>query len=273
MRKRLHGARGPRFWRSLDELAETEEFQELLHREFPELGGRAPGGVSRRRFMQLMSASLALGRADRLYPPAAGEDRPLCRAAGEPGSGQAALLRHLDDVDGVASGLLAESHMGRPTKVEGNPEHPASLGATDLLAQASVLSLYDPDRSQVVTNLDRIRSWSAFVEDTRLETLAGARLRLLTGTVTSPSLAALIQQVLSEYPQARWHQYNAVSRDNVLSGGQAAFGEAGGDTIRLRSCRRRCRPRRRLPHQRCRALCATPVTSCRGDGHRQTTWR
>ena len=126
----------------------------------------------------------------------------------------------------MASGLLAESHMGRPTKVEGNPEHPASLGATDLLAQASVLSLYD----LIARRWSRIST--AFAPGRPLSKTPGsrpspgARLRLLTGTVTSPSLAALIRQVLSEYPRARWHQYNAVSRDNVLSGGQAAFGEA-----------------------------------------------
>ncbi|MEE9563237.1 MAG: TAT-variant-translocated molybdopterin oxidoreductase, partial [Thermoanaerobaculia bacterium] len=225
LRERLHDTRGPRFWRSLDELAETEEFQELLHREFPELGVELPGGVSRRRFMQLMSASLALGGLTACTRQPLEKIVPYVEQPETLVPGRPLYFATSMTLDGVASGLLAESHMGRPTKVEGNPEHPASLGATDLLAQASVLSLYDPDRSQVVTNLDRIRSWSAFVDDTRLETLASARLRLLTGTITSPSLAALIQQVLSKYPQARWHQYDAVTRDNVLAGAEMAFGE------------------------------------------------
>lgn len=226
VRERLHGTRGPRFWRSLDELAETEEFQELLHREFPEMLMELPSGVSRRRFMQLMSASLALGGLTACTRQPLEKIVPYVEQPETLIPGRPLYFATSMTLDGVASGLLAESHMGRPTKVEGNPEHPASLGATDLFAQASVLTLYDPDRSQVVTNLDRIRSWSAFVEETRLETLASARLRLLTGTVTSPSLAALIQQVLSEYPRARWHQYDAVTRDNVLTGAEMALGEA-----------------------------------------------
>jgi molybdopterin-containing oxidoreductase family iron-sulfur binding subunit len=226
VRERLHDTRGPRFWRSLDELAETEELQELLHREFPEMGAELPDGVSRRRFIQLMSASLALGGLTACTRQPLEKIVPYVEQPETLVPGRPLYFATSMTVDGVASGLLAESHMGRPTKVEGNPEHPASLGATDLFAQASVLTLYDPDRSQVVTNLDRIRSWSAFVDDTRLKTLADARLRLLTGTVTSPSLAALIQQVLSEYPQARWHQYDAVTRDNVLAGAEMAFGEA-----------------------------------------------
>ena len=92
-------------------------------------------------------------------------------------------------------GVLAESHMGRPTKIEGNPDHPASLGATDVLAQAAVLGLYDPERSKTVRELGRTRAWAAFVEETRralraLEALEGARVRFLSETVTSPSLAA-----------------------------------------------------------------------------------
>ena len=226
MRERLQGTRGPRFWRSLDELAETEEFQQLLHNEFPEMGVELPDGVSRRRFVQLMSASLALGGLTACTRQPLEKIVPYVEQPESLVPGRPLYFATSMTLGGVASALLAESHMGRPTKVEGNPEHPASLGATDLFAQASVLSLYDPDRSQVVTNLDRIRSWSAFVEDTRSKTLADARLRLLTGTVTSPSLAALIQQVLSEYPQAKWHQYDAVTRSNLLHGTESAFGRA-----------------------------------------------
>ena len=99
---------------------------------------------------------------------------------------------------GYGTGLLVESHMGRPTKVEGNPSHPASLGAANVAAQASVLGLYDPDRAQVVVYRGRIGDWSTFLisMDQRrsdLLELKGAGLRILTGMITSPALADQIR--------------------------------------------------------------------------------
>ena len=131
---------------------------------------------------------------------------------------------------GYATGLLVESHMGRPTKVEGNPSHPASLGAANVFAQASVLTLYDPDRAQVVIYRGRIGDWSKFLtsmDQNRAELLIrkGAGLRILTGIVTSPSLADQIRSMLAQFPQAKWHQYEPGSRDTVREGSKLAFGE------------------------------------------------
>ena len=113
---------------------------------------------------------------------------------------------------GVATGLLVESHEGRPTKIEGNPDHPASRGATDLFAQASVLTLYDPDRSNASPQLGEIRPWSGFVAAMRGALSAqgrkGAGLRILTETVHSPTLAAQIQQILAQHPEAKWIQWD-----------------------------------------------------------------
>ena len=113
---------------------------------------------------------------------------------------------------GSATGLLVETHEGRPTKVEGNPKHPASVGATDVFAQASVLELYDPDRSQVLTYLGDIRPWSALLGE--IETALaeqkdskGAGLRFLSGTVLSPTLAAQMEALLAACPAAKWHQW------------------------------------------------------------------
>lgn len=131
---------------------------------------------------------------------------------------------------GYALGVLAESHEGRPTKIEGNPDHPASLGATDIFSQAYLLDLYDPDRSQTITSAGRIRTPAQFfavlqsaLDDQR--TKNGIGLRILTETITSPSLAAQIGQVLEKFPQAKWHVYEPVNRDHVYAGATLAFGE------------------------------------------------
>jgi molybdopterin-containing oxidoreductase family iron-sulfur binding subunit len=131
---------------------------------------------------------------------------------------------------GVAQGLLVESHEGRPTKIEGNPDHPANRGASDIFAQGSLLTLYDPDRSQTITELGEIRPWNGFIAAMRgaLTSQAatkGGGLRILTETVASPTLAAQIQQVLAQFPAAKWIQWEPINRDNARAGARAAFGQ------------------------------------------------
>jgi molybdopterin-containing oxidoreductase family iron-sulfur binding subunit len=141
-------------------------------------------------------------------------------------------------LSGVATGLLVESHTGRPTKVEGNPDHPASLGATDVFAQASILSLYDPDRSQTLSFLGDIRPWSAFLGALR-EALAaqsakqGAGLQFLTETITSPSLADQVQTLLKQFPAAKWRQYEPAGAHSGNAGARMAFGDAVNTYYRL----------------------------------------
>ncbi len=125
---------------------------------------------------------------------------------------------------GIGTGVLVESHMGRPTKIEGNPDHPSSLGATDAFMQASILGLYDPDRSQVVRHLGEISTWSEFIGALQGPIKNPGALRLLTQTVTSPTLGAQIQQLLAQYPGIQWHQWEPVNRDNVREGLRMAFG-------------------------------------------------
>jgi molybdopterin-containing oxidoreductase family iron-sulfur binding subunit len=131
---------------------------------------------------------------------------------------------------GYASPVLVESHLGRPTKIEGNDQHPASLGGTDIFAQASILGMYDPDRSQTVVSMDDQRSWQAFMGAIRgplsaQKALQGAGIRILTPTISSPTLADQLRGFLKIYPQAKWHVYEPVNRDNVLEGAKLAFGQ------------------------------------------------
>ncbi len=194
IRSRLASARGQQYWRSLEELSDTAEFRDLLQREFPRQASVWLDPVSRRGFLQLMGASLALAGLSACTRQPLEKIVPYVKAPeglilGKPQFYATAVL-----LGGCAQGVLVESHMGRPTKIEGNPQHPASLGATDAFAQAAVLTLYDPDRAQVVTNAGRISTWDAFLVavNTALDAQRlsqGAGLRVLSETVTSPTLA------------------------------------------------------------------------------------
>src|SRR5207237_4056567 len=161
IQQRLESSHGKRYWRSLEELANTEAFQELMRREFPEQADIWPNALSRRRFLTLMGASLALAGLNgcSVRPAPSVKFAPYVRAPEEAVPGKPLFFATAMTLGGTAVGLLVESHLGRPTKIEGNPDHPASRGATDLFHQASILTLYDPDRSQTVTYLGQTRTW------------------------------------------------------------------------------------------------------------------
>ena len=265
VRERLAGARGPRYWRSLEEVAATPEFGEMLHREFPRFAAEWPTDVSRRNFLQLAARLARAGRPDRLHPPADREDRPLRAPARGDRPRPAAVLRHRDAARRLGRPLLVESHEGRPTKLEGNPEHPASGGATPALAQAAVLGLYDPDRSQAPSYLGRISTWAEFSRQLvavmgAQSTAEGAGLRFLTGPVTSPSEAAAIAALLAYYPKARWHRWDALPGDEAHRGAcrrSAVRWAATTISRRPTSCSRSTR----TSWSRVRARCATRAIS------------
>jgi len=230
VRARLEQQGGPQVWRSLEAVAETAEFKDYLHREFPTNASEWLDPVGRRSFMKLMSASMALAGVTACTVQPTELIVPYVRQPEEEIPGKPLFFATAMSLGGVATGLLVESHEGRPTKIEGNPDHPASQGATDLFAQGSVLTLYDPDRSQAITQLGEIRPWSAVVTAVRGGLSAqsgtkGAGLRILTETVNSPSLAAQIQQVLQLQPNAKWIQWEPLPRDNARAGARTAFGE------------------------------------------------
>ncbi len=228
--KTIEETTGPEYWRSLEELAGSEEFQEMLHREFPKGASEWLDDFSRRGFLKTMGASLALAGLTGCTRMPNTEIVPYVRQPENVVPGRPMFYATAFTLGGYASPILVESHLFRPTKVEGNPQHPASLGGTDVYAQASILDLYDPDRAQNITYLGDVRSWNAFMEALRgplnvQKSLAGGGVRILTQTVSSPTLAAQIRSYLAANPMAKWHVYEPINRDNVYEGAKLAFGE------------------------------------------------
>jgi MoCo/4Fe-4S cofactor protein with predicted Tat translocation signal len=229
-RAQVAGTRGPEYWRSLEELAGSPDFQEMLHREFPKGASEWLDAVSRRGFLKLMGASLAMAGMTACTKQPLEPIVPYVRQPEDVVPGRPLFFATAFTLSGYASPILVESNLYRPTKIEGNERHPASLGGTDIFAQASILGMYDPDRSQTLTNLGDVRTWGALVEAMRgplssQKALEGAGIRILTPTISSPTLADQLRSLLKVYPQAKWHVYEPVNRDNVHAGAQMAFGQ------------------------------------------------
>jgi len=238
LRARASSLNGKRFWRSLDELADTREYRAFLDHEFPTDPGNDPQHLERRDVLKWMAASAALAGLTGCTKMPEQKIVPYVTPPEEIIPGRPLFYATSLTQDGIASGVLVESHMGRPTKIEGNPEHPGSLGATDVPTQAAILGLYDPDRSQTIIREGHISSWGAFVNmvndlRTNFATNKGEGLRILTGTITSPTLAAQIHAVLKQFPSARWHQWSSCGRDNVREGAKLAFGQYANAVYRL----------------------------------------
>jgi MoCo/4Fe-4S cofactor protein with predicted Tat translocation signal len=231
IRAKLAEKKGRHYWRSLEEVADTPGFKEFLYREFPQGAADWSDQLSRRNFLKVMGASLALAGLTGCSGQPPEKILPYVRQPEELIPGQPLFYASAMTLGGYATGVLIENHEGRPTKIEGNPDHPASLGSSDVWLQASILDLYDPDRSQVITRFGtRISTWDAFLENLQTElddqrSAQGAGLRILTGLITSPTLASQLEAILAEFPQAKWHQYEPAGRDQVRAGARLAFGE------------------------------------------------
>lgn len=230
IRRRLEGARGQQYWQSLDEIAETPEFVEMLHREFPDGACEWEDGVSRRSFLKMAAASLALSGLTACTKQPIQSILPYVSQPEEIVPGIPLYYATAMQLGGFATGVLVKNREGHPIKVDGNPDHPAALGGSSVWMQASILDLYDPDRSQTVTHHGEISSWGEFIS--ALSTLmqqhkntGGKGLRVLAEPVTSPTLSAQLEGVLQRFPNARLHQYEPVSRDNARDGARLAFGE------------------------------------------------
>ncbi len=229
LRARLAGLSGRAFWRSLEDVSQTAEFRAFVENELPGAASAAQA-PDRRQFLRLMAASLALGGLT-----SCGDDDGRDHEVGyvrEPTRGTpSGTLSYASStlIDGFANGILVTTRDGRPIKVEGNPEHPWSRGGTDIFGQASVLGLYDPDRSQAARYLGRPADLDQFrgamqAPFAGLRADSGRGLRLLTGPVTSPSLAAQIQALQGDFAEMRWHIHAPVARDAIYEGTDRAFG-------------------------------------------------
>jgi MoCo/4Fe-4S cofactor protein with predicted Tat translocation signal len=229
---------GPEFWRSLEELAGKPEFKEMMHREFPKGASEWLDAVSRRGFLKLMGSSLALAGMTACTRQPLEPIVPYVRQPEELIPGRPMFYASAFTLGGYATPLLVTSREFRPIKIEGNDRHPASRGGTDVYAQASLLDMYDPDRSQNVLYLGDISTWSTMVGALQgplsaQKALGGAGMRVLSRNFSSPTLVDQMQQFQKAYPQAKWHFYEPVNRDNVYAGAQMAFGQPVETTYRL----------------------------------------
>ena len=226
-------------WRDLDEYLGSPAFREAMENEFPEDAAEWTDPVSRRNFLTIMGASLALaGAAGCVRPAPQRQIVPYTRQPEQMVPGVPLFFASAVPMAGYATGVLVRSHEGRPVKIEGNPDHPSSLGGTSVHEQASVLDLYDPDRSKEVTKFGAVAGYDEAVRTLRAQLEAqrkkgnGAGLRILTGAVTSPTLADAIGRLIGgaekkgdpDLSAAKWVQYEPCGQDNVREGVTRAFG-------------------------------------------------
>ena len=228
----MSSLKGNDFWRSLEELEDTPAFREMLRERFPHFVALANGPASRRGFLKLMGASLAFGGLVGCRRP---QERIVPHASRPDGRDPGAAVQYATSMElgGAALGLLVTSLDGRPVKVEGNPGHPASGGGTHAVAQASVLELYDPDRSQAVIRNERghrmVQDWATFDAFARthfegLKATGGQSLAVLAEASSSPSRKALQHRMGEQFPRARWVEYESLSRDTERAGLRTALG-------------------------------------------------
>ena len=245
---------GKKYWRSLDELADTPLFREFVEREFPQQAEEWNDPLERRTFIKLMGASLALaGLSGCVFQPPE-KIVPNVKQPEEYVPGKALFFATAAPLFGAATPVLVRSNEGRPTKIEGNPDHPNNRpvdfpaedpvrdqrgsSATDIFTQGSLLGLYDPDRSPTPTYREEISTWTTFVGAMRSaldeqRPKQGAGIRFLTESIISPTLGAQMNDLRAALPQAKWHQYEPVNRDNARAGAIMALGQPVNTTYRF----------------------------------------
>jgi molybdopterin-containing oxidoreductase family iron-sulfur binding subunit len=235
VRAELKGAKGKKFWRSVDELADTPEFQAAVEQEFPSAAQEWVDPVSRRGFLKLMGASMALaGLAGCTKQP----DEPIYPYVKAPEDlilGKPMYFATAHPFVAGAVPLLVKSDQFRPIKIEGNPEHAYNAGTSDVFSQGTLLDLYDPDRSQHVLFEGEARQWEEFAQALRqkaVESKDGSGIYFLSETVISPTLARQWKALQAAYPKAKLVQYDpAVAGTSLAQGVNVQYALAGADVI------------------------------------------
>ena len=222
IRARLENERGPRYWRSLEQLADEPAFAEFVETEFPSVAPQ----MDRRRFLQVMGASLAMAGLAGCGKPEKGV--PYVRQPEKLIPGEAQWYASSVAFAGYAQPVLGRTHVGRPTKLEGNPQHPASGGASTAIIQAMILQLYDPDRSQVPRFKGVDTTWDSFQHEAsraaeRLDQQRGRGLHLLLGASSSPTLQRQLGDLLQRWPEARLYRFEPFEGDGYRAA-ERAFG-------------------------------------------------
>jgi molybdopterin-containing oxidoreductase family iron-sulfur binding subunit len=229
-RAKLAGQTGKTYWRSVDELADTPAFREAVRREFPAQAAEWIDAVSRRGFLKVMGASLALAGLSGCTKQPDEEIYPYVKEPEDLILGRPVYFATAMPFNTGAVPLLIKSDAYRPIKVDGNPEHPVNRGSSDPLSQGSLLDLYDPDRSARVLYRGEVREFAAFLAVFRAlladkKASGGTGIYILSDTVTSPTLAAQWKAAQKTYPSAKWVQWDAINRDSAYSASKTAFGD------------------------------------------------
>ncbi|MGC1297471.1 MAG: TAT-variant-translocated molybdopterin oxidoreductase [Alloacidobacterium sp.] len=230
VRKKLSGKTGKKYWRSLEELADKPGFGEMLSREFPQQASEWIDPVSRRGFLKLAGASLALAGLSGCTKQPDEAIYPYIKAPEDLVLGKPMYFATAFPFPTGAVPVLVKSDAFRPIKIDGNPEHPYIKGGSDPFTQGTLLDLYDPDRSQHIIYRGETRTWVTFQAAWRSaladkKSAGGAGVYFLSGTVTSPTLAAQWKKAQATFPNAKWIQYDAVNRDSACAASKAAFGD------------------------------------------------
>ena len=229
-RAKLANKTGKTYWRSLDELADTPAFREAVQREFPSQAAEWLDAPSRRGFLKVMGASLALAGLSGCTKQPDEHIYPYVKEPEDLVLGKPVYFATAMPFNTGAVPLLVKSDAYRPIKVDGNPEHPVNRGSSDPLSQGSLLDLYDPDRSQRVLYRGETRQFAAFLAAFRAmladkKATGGTGLYILSDTVTSPTLAAQWKAAQQTYPNAKWFQWDPINRDSAYAASKTAFGD------------------------------------------------
>ena len=213
-----------RYWRSYSDLNRDPELLHVAEPEFMPGADEVPGHASRRQFMQLMGASMAFAGLTGCRRPVE-KTLPFSHKPEEVIPGISLQYATSMPFRGILQGLLVESYEGRPTKIEGNPEHPVSRGASGVFEQASVLNLYDPDRSKRVLHDGNASSWNDFVAFSQnfVRGASSRRVAVLIEPSSSPTQEAIRQRLGSIYPEMHWIEYMPDGDDPILAGMQMAY--------------------------------------------------